>query len=580
MQKRLELTWFGKDEIKKIEPRILVADLELSIGEDQNDNFLINGDNLLALKALESRFAQKIMCIYIDPPYNTGNAFDNYDDNIEHSIWLSLMKERLVILYNLMKMNGTIFIQVNDDEQAYLKVLMDEIFGRSNFINMISIKAKASSGASGGGEDRKLKKNVEYILVYAKSDQFDSFKPQYSRTLLSKYIQDRDDNDMTFAYKSVMTKLGDLNYLGDTQTGNGDTIKVYKVEDFEIKSIAQIMREEKITRDQVYSKYIKHIFTTENAQTSIRQRVKDYVGVNDGYYVAEYIPLTGRNKGKLIQVGFIGRTKRLVSWLNPLVDIVDGAIYKLDKIGTLWDDISWSSVHLEGGVRFKNGKKPEALVKRILEMATDEGDYVLDSFLGSGTTCAVAHKMRRKWIGIEMGEQAFTHCQPRLKSIVEGTDQTGISSDCGWSGGGGFGYYKLAPSLIMKDDFGNEIINKEYNSHMLAEAVAKHENFEFNPNTEFFWKQSLSSDKSFLFVTTNYVTVEYVQYIHSQMKEEEYLLICCKKYDNRSEKMYKSIKIKKIPQSILGKCEYGVSNYNLNIVEAEDDEEDFQDASE
>ena len=165
---RLELTWIGKDEQPQVEPRILLHDPSKDYGDPEAKNMLIHGDNLLALKALEQQFAGQVKCIYIDPPYNTGAAFEYYDDNLEHSIWLKLMRARLVILRNLLSPDGTIWIQIDDEEQAYLKVLCDEVFGRSNFINMISVNMKNIAGASGGGEDKRLKKNCEYILAYAR----------------------------------------------------------------------------------------------------------------------------------------------------------------------------------------------------------------------------------------------------------------------------------------------------------------------------------------------------------------------------------------------------------------------------
>lgn len=165
---KLELTWVGKYDDKVIEPRILMEDREKSYGDPRSENMLIHGDNLVALQALQQDFYGSIKCIYIDPPYNTGSAFEHYDDNLEHSIWLNLMRKRLVLLRELLSEEGTIWIQIDDEEQAYLKVLCDEVFGRGNFVNMISVNMKNIAGASGGGEDKRLKKNCEYILIYAK----------------------------------------------------------------------------------------------------------------------------------------------------------------------------------------------------------------------------------------------------------------------------------------------------------------------------------------------------------------------------------------------------------------------------
>ena len=189
MQK-LELTWVGKDEPINVEPRILLHDASKDYGDPNTGNMLIHGDNLLALKALEQEYAGRVKCIYIDPPYNTGAAFELYDDNLEHSIWLNLMRARLVLLRMLLSEDGTIWIQIDDEEQAYLKVLCDEVFGRANFINMVSVNMKNSAGASGGGEDKRLKKNCEYILAYAKNySLLPLFNGPYSYTEMSELIQ-------------------------------------------------------------------------------------------------------------------------------------------------------------------------------------------------------------------------------------------------------------------------------------------------------------------------------------------------------------------------------------------------------
>ena len=199
MANKLELTWIGKDEPMNIEPRLLIERPELSNTEKdpETQNMLIHGDNLLALKALLPQYAGKIKCIYIDPPYNTGEAFDEYDDNVEHSVWLQLMRARLNLLWCLLADDGVIFVQLNDDEMNYCKVLMDEVCGRSNFINLIVVKTKNSSGASGGGEDKRLKKNVEFIICYAKPG-FDKFNESYSKVELGEYLESMKNSGKSF----------------------------------------------------------------------------------------------------------------------------------------------------------------------------------------------------------------------------------------------------------------------------------------------------------------------------------------------------------------------------------------------
>jgi adenine-specific DNA-methyltransferase len=236
--------------------------------------------------------------------------------------------------------------------------------------------------------------------------------------------------------------------------------------------------------------------------------------------------------------------------------------------GDLWTDIKTTGLDNEGIVDFPKSKKPEKLVKRIIQLNTNEGDFVLDSFLGSGTTAAGAHKMKRKWIGIELGDHAYTHCKVRLDKVIAG-EQGGISKAVNWTGGGGYKFFELAPSLIKVDSFGQEVINSEYNPEMLAMTLSIHEGYIYEPDKELYWKQSKSSDNSFLFVTTSHVSKELVESIYQTMADEEYLLIVCKSYDASLKNSFKNIKYKKIPQSILKNCEFGVENYNLNIIETD-----------
>ena len=217
------------------------------------------------------------------------------------------------------------------------------------------------------------------------------------------------------------------------------------------------------------------------------------------------------------------------------------------------------------------------LIQRILTHFSNPGDWVLDSFLGSGTTAAVAHKMNRKWIGIELGEHCHTHCLPRMKKVVDGTDQGGISKAVNWQGGGGFKYYYLAPSLLKKDKHGNWIIDERYNANMLAAAMAKHEGFRYCPDEHIYWKQGRSTEKDYIFITTQFVTVQFLDKIHEEMKPDESLLICCKSFQEACENRYANITIKKIPKMLLGRCEFGKEDYSLNIVNMprDRDEQDF-----
>ena len=395
---KLELTWIGKDDKKKIEPRILKYIEDKSYGDKNTGNMLIHGDNLLALKSLEANYSGKIKCIYIDPPYNTGSAFDLYNDNLEHSIWLSLMKERLILLYKLLKEDGIIFIQIDDNEYAYLKVLCDELYGRNNYLNTVSVKMKNIAGASGGGEDKRLKKNVEYILIYTKNyNTFKWLKNAYSYTEICELVQKYKEEGISWKYTSVLYDKGEEKYLCSTVDGDGNEIKIYNRENYKFMSINQVAKLENITVKEVYYKYMDVIHTTAMPQSSIRPRViKELENINHSDLISiKYVPKTGKNKGIEYEQYYKGDKFRLLTWLKDVTEFKDGQWYKKDLQGTLWDGINLNNLTKEGNVAFPNGKKPEELIRRIIEMSTEKGDYVLDSFLGSGTTIAVAHKMKR-----------------------------------------------------------------------------------------------------------------------------------------------------------------------------------------
>ncbi|MBQ9092534.1 MAG: site-specific DNA-methyltransferase [Prevotella sp.] len=597
---KLELTWIGKDEEPlAVEPRLLIETPKHSFGEVETGtlpngkpwkgNMLIHGDNLLALKALEQDFAGQVKCIFIDPPYNIDAANEHYDDFVEHSKWLSLIKPRLEILRNLLDDRGAIFIQIGDEEQAYLKVLCDEVFGRSNFLNMISVNMKSGAGASGGGEDKRLKKNCEFILVYAKKyAELVPFIPIYDYREMYNVVESYRKLKISWHYNSVLVDEGEREYVTSTYDGEGNEIKIFSRKNAIIKSIRQVMADENITEKETYYKYANRIFEAKDAQSSIRTRVKDAKkekGILDDVVSIEYIPRSGKNKGKVYEQFYKGDSCRLFAWLGDIGEFIDGILYKKERQGTYWNMTSYlNNLTKEGTVLFPNGKKPEALINRIFEMCTASGDLVLDSFLGSGTTAAVAHKMGRRWIGVELGDHAYTHCAVRMRKVIEG-EQGGISKSQNWRGGGGFKFYELAPSLLNHDKYGNLVINKEYNADMLAAAMAKHQGFTYSPDAELYWKQGHSSEHDFIFTTTQLLTVEMLESIHEQLDENESLLICCSKFQPGCRDKHANITIKKIPKVLLDTCEFDRDDYSLNIVSMPDgieDEEwdDSQDSSE
>lgn len=224
--------------------------------------------------------------------------------------------------------------------------------------------------------------------------------------------------------------------------------------------------------------------------------------------------------------------------------------------------------------------KPERLIKRVVEIGSNPGDLILDSFAGSGTTGAVAHKMGRKWIMVELGEHCHTHIIPRMKKVCDGSDQGGVSKAVNWNGGGGFKYYYMAPSLLKKDRYDNWVINEEYNADMLASAMAKHESFTFSPDEIYYWKQGRSSEKDFIFTTTGHITPEHMDRIHEEMQPDESLLICCKSHFEGADSKYSNISVKKIPSMLLGRCEFGRDDYSLNIINMPADPDETKPESE
>jgi adenine-specific DNA-methyltransferase len=448
------LNWLTREQDLKaatnVEYRLLVEDENYSYGDPDSGNLIIQGDNLETLKALLPFYAGQVKCIYIDPPYNTGSAFEHYDDNMEHTLWLSMMYPRVELLRLFLREDGVIFIQLDDDEMAYIKIILDEIFGRSNYINQVSVKMKQTSGASGGGEDKKLKKNVEYILIYAKNiTNFPTFNEIFEETDLFELIEEMRENDKSWKYTRVITSLGNKEFFKEIQDGSGQPIKIYKHTNVKMKPITDLMKEENLTEEQCYFKYFEKIFRDTNAQSSIRTRIME---ANEGYdfLSIEYFPVSGKNKNKLTTLYYKGLKCDLIAWLSDVAIKKKNKIVKLDKLGTFWEGFPLNNLTKEGQVRFPNGKKPELLVQRILELITDKNDLVLDSFLGSGTTAAVANKMGRRYIGIEMGKQAKTHCVVRLKKVIDG-EQGGISKAVNWKGGGGFRFFTLGDAVFDKD---------------------------------------------------------------------------------------------------------------------------------
>lgn len=557
MANKLELTWYGKDEPIRVEPRLLIEDTALSntAADPDTQNMLIHGDNLLALKALESKFAGQVKCIYIDPPFNTGQAFENYDDNLEMSIWLDLMRSRLQIIHTLLKDDGTLFVHIDDQNLPYLTLLLDEIFGKQNRLYLITFKQGAATGHKAINPGCVTTTN--FILIYSKSKEH--WHP-------NRLYTNRGSRDKR--YGNFITNINDpfpsWNLITLTEAFAEERKLSIKEARAFIKSYPEQM-------DQ---------FVLEHCESVIQLVNPDYnsVGAETRAMIDE-----SRNKPNEIlrQVRdgysdiYLLNGKRIIFYRDKLKK-VDGEYVPGEPLTTLWDDLLSNNLHNEGGVNFPKGKKPEALIKRCIELSSDLGDIVLDSFLGSGTTAAVAHKMKRRWIGIEMGKQAYTHCKPRIDDAIANNDASGITKSVDWQGGGGYRFYEVAPTLINKDAFDEYVINEDYDANMLAAAVALHEGFHYQPDGELFWKQSVGNENSYLFVTTRHLNSTYLDSIKDTMEDGEYLIIACRSFDNGLDKAYDNIAVKKIPQMLLERCEFGKTDYNLNIVHPPvyDDEEE------
>ncbi len=536
---KLELTWIGKGEEPKLEPRILIENPEYSYGDPNTENMLIHGDNLLALKALEQDYAGKVKCIYIDPPYNTGNAFEHYDDGIEHSLWLSLMKQRLTILKELLTESGIIFISIDDDEVHYLKVLCDEVFGRRNFAGtLVWEKKKKPSFLSNMGSV------TEYILCYTKNKNKSPALIYGETTEGKKYPFNNAGNGLailTFPPNTVQFKLRDgIVEAQDMGAGN--------------------IRTKLLNNLEIQGGFNKNEFQLEGEWRYSQKKLNEIVDNKEEIIISQ-IPFRPNH----VKLG--GEPKKM----KNLLSIAHFGI-------STYEDSNKESQVLFGNNPF-DYPKPESLISILINSVTKKGDLILDSFLGSGTTAAVAHKTGRKYIGIELGEHAITHCYPRLKQVVDG-EQGGISKAVYWSGGGGFKFYNLAPSLLKKDKFDHWVISDEYNADMLAAAMAKQEGFNYNPSETQFWKQGFSSEQDFIFTTTQFMTVQQLEAIAEDMQEGESLLICCKAFQPECKTKYSNITIKKIPQLLLDRCEFGKDDYSLNIVNLPQDESQNTDEEE
>lgn len=427
------LRWLTRDEdvraADKVPYRLLEEVPEMAYGDLGVGNLLIQGDNLEALKALLPYYAGQVKCIYIDPPFNTGQAFEHYEDSLEHSIWLGMMFPRLELLKELLAEDGSIIVHLDDEELAYAIVVMDEIFGRKNRVSLCTFKQSSVSGPK--AINPGVVSICSYLFCYSKTKSqwksYRSYKARERDRRYSKFILNRDQKPDQWDVISLNNAL---------ETHFGKPIKELKrefnvnyekrVEKFVLENRSAVIRTARVKPKDI----------SEDARPALMKSQS----VADTFFEA-------KRDGLASQFFWNGEQ---VAFYSNKVQLVNGEYKTAERVSDLWDDLLSNNLHKEGGVAFPKGKKPEALIRRVFELFSVEGDLVLDSFLGSGTTAAVAHKMRRPYIGIEMGEQARTHCFERLKRVVDG-DQDGISKAENWEGGGGFRFYRLGPPVFTED---------------------------------------------------------------------------------------------------------------------------------
>ena len=517
-KQKLELTWIGKEKRPRLEPRVLVEDAAKSHhaatrrrdGKDIFDNMLIHGDNLLALKALEQEFAGKVKCIYIDPPYNTGNAFEHYDDGVEHSTWLRLMRDRIELLHRLLASDGRIWINLDDNEAHYCKVMCDEIFGRDNFVATVIWEKKYSTQ----NDAKWLSDSHDFILVYAKNKEIWRPNP-LPRTAEMDARYKNPDNDPRGPWQS-------------------DNLNV-----------------------RTYSANCDYPITTPSGRIVNPPKGRSWMCTRE-----RYEEMLADNRIFFAKNGQgVPRVKRFLSEVKQ--GCVSRTIFYRSDVGD--NQEAKREVKVFNSERVFDTPKPERLIERVLTLATNPGDLVLDSFLGSGTTAAVAHKMGRRWIGVELGDHCYTHCKVRLDKVIDGEDPGGITKSVGWKGGGGYRFYELAPTFITKDQWGQEVINRDYNPAMLAEAVCKLEGYVYSPSQDEYFIHGHATEKAFIYVTTNFMRKKNLAAISERLGGGRHLLICCKAFDKAAAGEFDNLTVRKIPDAVLNKCEWGHDDYSLNV---------------
>ncbi len=491
------LHWVGKNKVvnhhHEVPFRLLEKKYTFTGNEgvraNSTDNKIIHGDNLEALKSLLPEFEGKVNCIYIDPPYNTGNEGWVYNDAVNdpkikkwlgqvvgkegedlsrHDKWLCMMYPRLKLLHRLLAKNGVFFLQLNDDELHYAKVLMDEIFGRDSYINEVCVKMKLTAGASGGGEDKRLKKNIENILIYTKDRTgeggFEKFNDVYDEEDLFEFIEGMKEDGKSWKYTRIVKSFGEKQFYKTIVDGSGEPIDIYLHKNVDLQPISSVATSEGISEQECYKKYFRSIFRDTNAQSSIRTRVMEAVAGASDFVSIEYTPRSGKSKGKKTTLYYKGNNCDLLAWLSDIAYERNGRLVKLEKAGTYWDGFPLNNLTKEGGIQFPSGKKPILLIDKILRLATTKNSIVLDSFAGSGTTAHAVLSLNsqdggnRRFITCEMMDYAETITAERIRRVIDGY---GEGNKVVAGTGGGFDFFKIGEALFKEDKNLNEEVGVE-----------------------------------------------------------------------------------------------------------------------
>ena len=432
-KQKLELTWIGKESRPRLEPRVLLEDADKSYqaahrvsANDLFDNRLIFGDNLAALQALEPEFSGKIKCIYIDPPYNTGKVFEHYEDAVEHSLWLTVMRDRIELSHRLLRPDGVFCCHIDDAEGHYLKVLVDEIFGRGNYLTTFYVQVRYPGKTL--KQDMAFHKEVEQVHIYRRDYRATPVQNAKSSSLekFAHYVEERGaGKELVLGGKKVVVfQPGEYEIVGGEGSAEG---------------LKEIWASGTILDGNSSGRFFRDYLTGRASADGLGVLYKVF-GIGDDKFGFRYFTgpkRAGASKGKYFQ-GV--PTSQLANpdevTFSPIENFYDLAAF-------------FGNCRHEGGVEFRSGKKPEILLKTILQHFSSPGDWVLDAFAGSGTTGAVAHKMGRRGIMVEHGEHCQTHIIPRLRKVIDGEDSSGVTQAVGWRGGGGFRHYRLAPAPLV-----------------------------------------------------------------------------------------------------------------------------------